>query len=109
MQCTHKDCFTCPYPDCICNATVTTKRQKLTPEERHRRALEYQRKYYATHKKYHADYYKAHAEKIKAAQQAKRDEDGVKTIWITNGWDNMRIHRIEFPYYSEKGWRRGRT
>lgn len=42
MKCTHNNCFTCPYKDCISNVEVDPKRKKpgrkrLTPEEREQR------------------------------------------------------------------------
>jgi len=28
MKCKHKDCFTCPYPDCILNSVEAVKRDR---------------------------------------------------------------------------------
>ena len=51
MRCNHKDCFTCPYPDCVADApALGSERSRLTYEERveHRRAN--QKRWYEAHK-----------------------------------------------------------
>lgn len=42
MKCTHNNCFTCPYKDCISNVEIDPERKKpgrkrLTPEQREQR------------------------------------------------------------------------
>ena len=49
MKCTHNDCFTCPYPDCILDERdAVVDLAKL--EERRRKRKEYDKQYYQLHK-----------------------------------------------------------
>ena len=61
MTCTHNDCFTCPYEDCIKTVEVGTDakrgRKPLDPEERKKRRRAYNAKYRATHPTYFHDHY----------------------------------------------------
>jgi hypothetical protein len=70
--CNHNDCFTCPYPDCICDAVsknTTKKRQKLSPEEAKIRKARANKKYYdknaARISQLHRENYKARKERRK--------------------------------------------
>lgn len=65
MKCTHNDCFTCPYDDCICDLApkgTTGKRKKLTQEEAKARRAQYNKKYYdknrSKYQQLHRDYYR---------------------------------------------------
>lgn len=53
-KCTHDDCFTCPYQDCISEVEVEPERKKkgrkkLPEEERKRRKKLRQHAYYESH------------------------------------------------------------
>lgn len=49
MKCNHKDCFTCPHPDCILDeGEAVVDPVKL--EERRRKRKEYDKQYYQLHK-----------------------------------------------------------
>lgn len=98
MTC-NRDCFNCPYPDCICDEEsqddidAAERRDEAiqigwsSAEKELRRKREYRRThreqaiaasraYYATHKEYvskkHAEWYKANKERILAQQRAYR-------------------------------------
>lgn len=65
MECTHKDCFTCPYSDCIMDIApgkAARKRGKLSAEEKKIRKAEANKKYYAKnqsrYQQLHRDYYR---------------------------------------------------
>lgn len=62
MKCEHKDCFTCPYGDCISNVEVEPERKKpgrkkLTPQEREQRKAAEK---IARHERYLRDKVKCH-------------------------------------------------
>lgn len=49
QTCSHNDCFTCPYPDCICDKVKKGDKRirgKLTPDEKRRHKQETNKKYY---------------------------------------------------------------
>ena len=98
MTC-NRDCFNCPYPDCICDeetpddidaaerrdeaiqAGWSSAEKELRRKREYRRthreqAIAASRAYYATHKEYvskkHAEWYKANKERILAQQKAYR-------------------------------------
>ena len=53
-KCTHNDCFTCPYPDCISDKDPVKKkrgRKRLPPEVKKRHRREQQKKYLDKHRK----------------------------------------------------------
>lgn len=65
MKCSHDDCFTCPYPDCICDKAKKGDkkiRRSLTPEEKLRHKKEINKKYYTKNRarisEWKRDYYK---------------------------------------------------
>ena len=95
----NRDCFNCPFPDCIndvdtqedidaaerreqkikdgwCRAERIARRQKEYRDEHREKAIESSRKYYATHKdhvkKKHAEWYQKNKERILAQQKAYR-------------------------------------
>lgn len=65
MKCTHNDCFSCPYDDCICETSPgrsSKKRQQLSPAEKKARKAQANAKYYAKnqsrYQQLHRDYYR---------------------------------------------------
>lgn len=67
-RCTHSDCFTCPYPDCIsdCGPKVArSKRKKLSPSEAKIRRAESNKKYYQKNKAMYSQLHKENYEKRK--------------------------------------------
>ena len=53
MICTHEDCFSCPYPDCVVNDEKERKappkkrgRKPMDPEEKRKKRSAYGKKYY---------------------------------------------------------------
>lgn len=65
LKCTHNDCYTCPYADCISDRapkSAKRSRRKLSPEELKRHKAESWKKYYnkkrdeiqAAHRDYYA-------------------------------------------------------
>lgn len=65
MRCTHDDCFTCPYPDCVMDSTPrgsARKRSKLSPTERKIRKSIANKKYYEKNQSrfqaLHREYYR---------------------------------------------------
>lgn len=76
MKCTHEDCFTCPYDDCISDKSPVSKkrgRKKLPPEVVRQHRLAYQRKYNKEHKEKLAaqmkKYYQEHKEYYKSRRK----------------------------------------
>lgn len=74
-KCEHKDCFTCPYPDCISNKEPVKRkrgRKRLAPEEKRRHRREQQRNYVDRHREQvnesQREYYKR--KKAQSKQQA---------------------------------------
>ena len=76
-----KDCFHCPYPDCICDEmdaedyTEARQREKelMFPEtEREKKHAAYQRAYYEANKAEIAAYQRAYREANKAELAAKK-------------------------------------
>ncbi len=58
MKCTHDDCFTCPYPDCIYDkAKVKSDKPKRTTDR----------------SEYWAEYYQKNKERIKARRKKHRE------------------------------------
>lgn len=58
MRCTHDDCFTCPYPDCIAGAKTVLKQHKVEKNKKKLYKSEYDRRRYQKNKetilaKYH--------------------------------------------------------
>ena len=51
MKCEHKDCFTCPYEDCIADA-------KELPKEAPSQGSEYHKTWYEAHKEHVKEYQK---------------------------------------------------
>ena len=78
MECTHNDCFTCPYEDCISDVEVEPDRKKrgrkkLPPEERLRRKHLRHQKYYETHKEIWRKKYQEKTEgKVKRRYRSKQ-------------------------------------
>ena len=124
MKCTHTDCATCPYPDCI-SATGPANEAKKKPGrkklpkaiiQQHRRA--YSRQYYLEHKEefsaYYKEYNKKNAEKNRERQRAWRDARrgySLKdpTVWITKDSVNKRVPFSKLSEYEANGWNRGRS
>lgn len=134
MKCSHTNCLTCPYPDCISetgpmsesDATETENRpkkkrgrKKLDPEVKKQRARDWQKQYYYAHKKEHAikarEYYHKNKEHILEKQRQRRAELNGDTrvreflIWVTNGTEDKRIKDAQYDEYVAKGYRKGRT
>lgn len=65
MKCTHNDCFSCPYQDCISDVAPkgsSGKRKKLTPSEAKINRQKTNKKYYAKNhpriSQLHREYYR---------------------------------------------------
>lgn len=71
MICTHNDCFTCPYDDCISNVEVDPVRKKkgrkpISAEEKARRRKIYNQRWYEKNKATcHARYIEKSEGKVK--------------------------------------------
>ena len=70
MKCTHNDCFSCPYDDCISDVAPKGsggKRKKLSPQEVKMHRQETNKKYYSKNQtKYsqiHREYYRKRKER----------------------------------------------
>lgn len=122
MICSHKDCFTCPYPDCIAknDSEVVYKekkkrgRKKMDPElkKQHQRIARHE--YYLKNKEkvkaHQLKYYENHKKEICDKQKSQRLSGPIlsSTIWINNGITNKRIKPVDFKKYQDLGWKRGR-
>lgn len=77
MICTHNDCFTCPYGDCISNKEpekpkAKKGRKKMPPEEKSQRKKLKCKEYYEQHKEKYREYYLAKTEgKVKHRYRSK--------------------------------------
>lgn len=69
--CTHTDCFTCPYEDCISNVEVEPDRKRrgrkpLPPEEKKKRISARNHDYYSKNKfKWHKSYIEQSKDTVK--------------------------------------------
>lgn len=97
MECPHRDCFTCPYYDCIYDLTEKIGRVKLSPEEIKRRKIKYRKEYSAQHKK-----------EISEKGFAERDKRVLKFVVVNDGYRNKQIKPSELSQYQAEGWTRGR-
>ena len=71
-KCTHDDCFTCPYRDCISNREPVKRkkgRKRLPPEEKKRHRREQQRKYLDKHREQINERQREYYQKRKGRQQ----------------------------------------
>lgn len=124
MKCTHEDCITCPYPDCISSSGPVNRvkkkpgRKRLSPEEKRARRKARDHRYYEKHKEkfsaYYKEYNKKNSERIKEKQRTQRDayrrlRSKPIGIWVTDGVNNKRTLLSELPQYEAMGWHRGRT
>jgi hypothetical protein len=62
MKCTHDDCFTCPFEDCISNVEVEPERKKkgrkpLSAEEKAKRRKAYNQTYNKKHREQNHERY----------------------------------------------------
>ena len=74
VKCKHNDCFTCPYPDCICDKVKKgdkKKPKKLTPDELKRHRSETNRKYYSKNTSWISEYKREQYKKKKAGNSEK--------------------------------------
>ena len=78
MICTHEDCFSCPYPDCVVNDEKERKappkkrgRKPMDPEEKRKKRSAYGKKYYAEHKDHLKDYMNNYYREHKAEYRAR--------------------------------------
>lgn len=69
-RCTHDDCFTCPYDDCISDKEPVKRkagRKRLDPWEKKRRQRVAQKNYHEANRekiqKYRREYYQKHKSK----------------------------------------------
>lgn len=122
MKCNHKDCFTCPYPDCIAkdDSEVIYRekkkpgRKKIDPELRKQHEKIAQHEYYLKHreriKATQIEYYKNHRKEICDKQKSKRAVGPILTnsIWMNDGAVNKRVKIFDLKKYQDLGWKRGR-
>ena len=77
MSCLHDDCFTCPYADCISETEPKTKkksnrgRKAIPVDVKHRRKIEYDRKFYQAHREQKLAYAKKRYEERKKENNGK--------------------------------------
>jgi hypothetical protein len=64
MKCTHNDCFTCPYPDCIAGAKTVPNKSVVKKDKAKIYKSEYDRQRYQKNK-----------DKILAKYRKRRDEE----------------------------------
>ena len=75
MKCSHNDCFTCPYPDCIADGKdLVEGRKKLSPQELVERRKATQKRWYEKHKKERKEYY--HKRYLKKKAEALEEVEG---------------------------------
>lgn len=122
MKCDHKDCFTCPYSDCIANidSDIINRekkkpgRKKMDPELKALHKKLYRQEYYLKNKEkvkaHQKEYYLAHQKEICEKQRLRSYQGPILTniIWINNGHTNKRIKTSDFKKYESEGWLRGR-
>ena len=88
MICTHEDCFSCPYPDCVVNDEKERKappkkrgRKPMDPEEKRKKRSAYGKKYYAEHKEHLKDYmnnyYREHKAEYRAREQKYKEQRAI--------------------------------
>lgn len=88
MTCTHNDCFTCPYPDCIVEGRVKYQpkkkrgRKKLSPEVLAQHRREYYEKNKEKYQEYYRKYYQEHKSEYRAREKNLREKE------ISNGKNN---------------------
>lgn len=79
MKCTHDDCFTCPFEDCISqygNTRSKRGRKPLDPEEKAKRRKAYNQTYYKKHKaEKHERYMRKTEGKVKRRYRHKETTD----------------------------------
>ena len=88
MICTHEDCFSCPYPDCVVNDEKERKappkkrgRKPMDPEEKRKKRSAYGKKYYAEHKEHLKDYmnnyYREHKAEYRARERKYKEQRAI--------------------------------
>lgn len=78
MKCTHNDCFTCPYEDCISDVEVEECRKKrgrkpLSLEEKKKRRKQYNAAYNKKHKKENHERYMRKSEGVVKKRYRKKE------------------------------------
>ncbi len=122
MKCTHDNCMTCPYPDCISSEGPAGEkrkpgRKKIDPIVKKENERRRRQDYYLQNKDriqaYSHDYYRTHAgllrQKQRELRQQNSDDSNTKSVWINNGIVSKRVSRVNLDKYISQGWKRGRV